>query len=287
MTEPTTWTVDHRGPIRFPLRVAVTLAGMPRSILVAFFVAGPLVVAGIVAAVGEPGLTFAAGAWFIAVLFVWFTSAGAARTEYTLETDARRLEIERVGVETDNPLVPATGDVPVIDLDRVESVGAFSLPGTTVLTVSYAGVNVSEPTAFEISDADLPRVRTALEAAGLALPTDADGAIADRRTQYLRGSAILVALGLTIVGPALALAAQTLRGSLSPSVLGGIGLALAGVVGAVVASRLPSFPSYDGADGLSDGLVIRTKRRLYLIVGAAVGVAAFLGVVVGVASLAA
>lgn len=286
MAERTTWTVEHRGSARFPLRVAVTLAGMPWVILCAFFVVAPLAVAGLVVAIGDPARNLAVGAWFIAVLFVWFTSAGAVRTEYALDPDARRLEIDRIGVETDDPLVPDLGSTPAIDLDRVESVDAFSLPGTTVLTVSYAGVNVSAPTAFEVGDADLSRVRVALEAAGVTLPTAADGTVADRPTQYRRGIAILVALGLTFVGPGLAVGALAVRGALA-SDLGSIGLVVAGLLGGVAASRLPSFPSYTEADGPSDGIVIRVKRRLYVLAGIATGLAAYLGVVVWLSPLAA
>ncbi|QSW97756.1 hypothetical protein [Haloterrigena alkaliphila] len=284
MTDRTTWTVDHRGLARFPLRVAVTLVGMPWSVLLAFFVVAPLAVTGIVVAVGQPALRFAAVAWVVAILFVWFTSAGAARTEYALDPDARRLEIEQVGVETDHPLLSALGATPTIDLERVDSVGAISLPGTTVVTVSSPGVNLSEPTAFEVHDADRERVRAALEAAGLALPTGADGTLADRRSQYARGAVIVVGLGVTVVGPGFALGYHAIRGPLA-SDLGAIGLALAGLIGATAASRLASVPSSDEADGLGAGILIRAKRRLVVLVGVAAGMGAYLGAVVGLASL--
>lgn len=284
MTGRTTWTVDHRGFARFPLRVAVTLVGMPWSVLLAFFVVAPLAVTGLVVVGGEPALRFAAVAWFVAVLFVWFTSAGAAETEYTLDPDARRLEIEQVGVETDHPLLSALGATPTIDLERVDSVGAVSLPGTTVMTVSYGGVTLTAPTAFEVHDANRERVRAALEAAGLELPMAADGTIADRRSQYARGAAVVVGLGLTVVGPGFALGYHAIRGSLA-SDLGAIGLVLAGLIGATAASRLASFPSSDEADGLSAGILIHAKRRLAVLVGVAIGMGAYLGAVVGLASL--
>lgn len=285
MSRRITWTVDHRGLSRLPLRVAVTLAGMPWSVLLAFFVVAPLAVTGVVLAVGDAALEFAAVAWFVAVLFVWFTSAGAAHTEYALDPDARRLEIEQLGVGGDYPLVAALGGTATIDLERVADVGAVSLFGTTVITVSYDGLALARPTAFEVRDADRARVHAALEAAGLRLPTAADGRVVDHRTRYVRGSAILVGLALTIVGPGAALGYLSVQGALSPTILGGLGLAFAGLVGGTAVRRLASFPSYDEADGLSAGLLIRAKREGYTIAGVVLGMVAYAAVVVALSAV--
>ncbi|WP_276252591.1 hypothetical protein [Halomontanus rarus] len=268
---PTSWSLDRRGLMRFPSRVAVTLTGMPVSLFSLLFVVLPLAgYAGIVA-IGPTALEFAVIGWSLSLLFVWFTARGGARIEYELDPDRRVIAVD------DAPgSARALDDSLEIDCSTLDRVRAVSLPGLGVTVVlTGGGWTETTPTWLAVPDGDRSRVRSALSAAGVSVPTDASGALADPRTTRVRGTLLVVGLALTIVVPAVAIGVLMVAGHVSPTLLGGIGFVFSGLFGLFTLDSRDVLPEYGDADGLLATGWIAVTRYAVSLVGIGLGVGAF------------
>lgn len=269
---PTSWSLDRRGLMRFPSRVAVTLTGMPVSLFSLLFVVLPLAgYAGIVA-IGPTALEFAVIGWSLALLFVWLTARGGARIEYELDPDRRVIAVD----DAPGRARSSHGATVEIDCSALERVRAVSLPGLGVTVVlTDGGWTETTPTWLAVPDGDRSRVRSALSAAGVSVPTDASGALADPRTTRVRGTLLVVGLALTIVVPAVAIGVLTVAGHVSPTLLGGIGFVFSGLFGLFSLDSKGVLPEYGDADGLLATGRIAATRYAVSLVGIGLGVAAF------------
>ncbi|WP_207591066.1 hypothetical protein [Halomontanus rarus] len=268
---PTSWSLDRRGLMRFPSRVAVTLTGMPVSLFSLLFVVLPLAgYAGIVA-IGPTALEFAVIGWSLSLLFVWLTARGGARIEYELDPDRRVIAVD------DAPgSARALDDSLEIDCSTLDRVRAVSLPGLGVTVVlTGGGWTETTPTWLAVPDGDRSRVRSALSAAGVSVPTDASGALADPRTTRVRGTLLVVGLVLTIVVPAVAIGVLVVAGHVSPTLLGGIGFVFSGLFGLFTLDSRGVLPEYGDADGLLATGWIAVTRYAVSLVGIGLGVGAF------------
>lgn len=269
---PTSWSLHRRGLARFPSRVAVTLTGMPVSLFAFLFVGLPLAGYAAVLAIGSTALEFAAIAWSLSLLFVWLTSRGAARIEYEFDPNRRVIAVDDAPVGARSP-----DDATVeIDCSTLECVRAVSLPGLGVTVVlTGGGWTETTPTWLAVPDGDRHRVQSALSAAGVSVPTDASGPLADPRTRRIRGTLLVVGLTLTIVAPAVAIGVLLAAGHITPTLLGGIGLVFSGLFGFFTLDSRGALPEYGDADGLLVTGRIAVTRYAVSLVGIGLGVGAF------------
>lgn len=266
---PISWSLDRRGLARFPSRIAVTLTGMPVSLFTLLFVALPLAGYAAVVAIGSTALEFAVIGWSLSLLFVWLTARGGARIEYELDPDRRVIAV-------DAARSPDGATALEIDCSTLERVRAVSLPGLGVTVVlTGGGWTETTPTWLAVPDGDRSRVRSALSAAGVSVPTDASGPLADPRTTRIRGTLLVVGLALTIVVPAVAIGVLAVAGHISPTLLGGIGFVFSGLFGLFTLDSRGVLPEYGDADGVLATGRIAVTRYAVSLVGIGLGVGAF------------
>ncbi|MCU4740782.1 hypothetical protein OB955_07440 [Halobacteria archaeon AArc-m2/3/4] len=264
---PTSWSLDRHGLARFPGRVAVTLAGLPVSLFSLLFVALPLAGYAAVVAVGPTALEFAVIGWSLSLLFVWLTSRGAARIEYELDPDRRVIAVDDVRSPDD-----ATVEIDCSTLERVRTV---SLPGLDVTVVVTGGWAETTPSWVAVPDGDRHRVRSALSAAGVSVPTDGSEPLADPLTTRIRGTLLVVGLALTVVVPAVAFGVLLVDGQISPTLFGGIGLVFSGLFGLFTLDSRGVLPEYGDADGFLATARTAVTRSTVSLVGIGLGMGAF------------